>query len=266
MKTFKKVVGFFTGSNKSQKKSKKDVNIPYNSTLVFQMGLVVSVSVVALIVNSSFSEIKDYSDRQPEIHESEEIYFHSYTIIQPEVKPEIPEEPKPQKKIIKDKIIIDNTTPDIKGDDPVVDPEPVEVPIDSRPVAPPITDKKEEPANYSVMGVERVPVFPGCEYLTENVERRECMSSEIGQIIRRRFDTSIASDIGLKGNQRIYVNFIINKDGQVEDVKVRAPHPKLEMEAKRVINMIPTMLPGMQNNKDVAVMFNLPIIIDVKDY
>ena len=183
----------------------------------------------------------------------------------PEVKPEVLEEPKPKKKIIKDKVIIDND-PDVKGEEPVVDPDPVEIPVDSKPVAPTPPEKKEEPSNYSVMGVERVPVFPGCEYLSDNVERRECMSSEIEKIIHRRFNTSIASEIGLKGNQRIYVNFIINKEGQVADVKVRAPHPKLEKEAKRVINMIPKMLPGMQNNKDVAVMFNLPIIFDVKDY
>lgn len=265
MKALKNLVAFFTGSIKSQKKSKKDANIPYNSTLYFQLGIIVSISVVALIVNTSFSEIKVYGNLEPDMPESEEIYFHSFTIHKPEVKPVVPEEPKPQKKLIQKEIIITDK-PDIKGENPVVDPDSVEIPVDSRPVMPETPVKKVEPANYSVMGVERVPVFPGCESLTDNGERRECMSAEIGKIIHRRFNTSIASDIGLKGNQRIYVNFIINKEGQVADVKVSAPHPKLENEAKRVINMIPKMLPGMQNNKDVAVMFNLPIIFDVKDY
>ncbi len=265
MKAIKNLVVFFTGSNKSQKKSKKDANIPYNATLYFQVGLIISVSVVALIINAAYSEPDTEDYATPKVTESEEEIFYDFTIYKPEVKVEVPEKPQPKKKVVKDIInITDN--PDAKGDEPVVDPEPKEMPENAKPTLPETPVKPDEPKNYSVMGVERVPVFPGCEYLTDNVERRECMSSEIGQIIRRRFNTSIASDIGLKGNQRIYVNFIINKEGQVADVKVSAPHPKLENEAKRVINMIPKMLPGMQNNKDVDVMFNLPIIFDVQDY
>ena len=64
---------------------------------------------------------------------------------------------------------------------------------------------------------------------------------------------------------QIDVQFKIDQTGKVVDIKTRAPHPALEKEAKRVINKIPEMKPGMQQDKPVGVLYNLPIKFNVQD-
>ena len=91
------------------------------------------------------------------------------------------------------------------------------------------------------------------------------MSEKISKLILRKFDTSIASDYGLTGRQRINVIFEIDKTGQVTNIESRAPHPKLDEEAKRVISKIPQMTPGRQHDKNVGVIYTQPIIFQIEN-
>jgi protein TonB len=113
--------------------------------------------------------------------------------------------------------------------------------------------------------VEDVPVFPGCENKNNNEARKKCMSEKITQIVVRRFNTDLAGDLGLSGRQRILVIFKIDKSGYITDIRARAPHPRLEKEAKRVIGLIPRMKPGKQRGQAVIVPYSLPIIFTVQD-
>ncbi len=263
MKALTKIIDFFVKKDKNRPKSKKDANIPYNATLYFQFSLIVSITITALVINSAF-QVKKVEIAGPDYKETEEVIFHDYVIKMPE-EPKVDEvKPEPKKVINPDVIII--TEKLIKPEKIIdTDPEPKVLYLDKPiiPVQPKISEPNIEPVVYSLIGVERVPVFPGCESLTDNAQRRDCMSSEIGKLINRRFNTELANDLGLKGNQRIYVSFVINKNGQVVNTQVRAPHPRLEKEAERVVNMIPKMMPGLQNNKEVDVMFTLPIVFNV---
>ena len=112
--------------------------------------------------------------------------------------------------------------------------------------------------------IENVPEYPGCERGT-NAEKRKCMSDKIAKFVRRKFNTDLAGDLGLSGRQRISVMFKIDKNGNVIDVRSRAPHPRLEKEAARVINMLPKMKPGRQRGKAVTVPYSLPITFQVQD-
>ena len=96
--------------------------------------------------------------------------------------------------------------------------------------------------------IENVPEYPGCER-GSNAEKRKCMSDKIAKFVQRKFNTDLAGDLGLSGRQRISVIFKIDKNGNVVGVRSRAPHPRLEKEAARVINMLPKMKPGRQRGK-----------------
>ena len=113
--------------------------------------------------------------------------------------------------------------------------------------------------------VEDVPVFPGCENKNNNEARKKCMSEKITKIIVQKFNTDLAGDLGLSGRQRILVIFKIDKSGYITDIRARAPHPRLEKEAKRVIGLIPRMKPGKQRGQAVIVPYSLPIIFTVQD-
>lgn len=267
MKAIQKMMAFFSKNKVDRPKSKKDANLNYNPTLYFQFSLVISIIAVALVINGTYG-----TERQviasPLFDDYTEVWMGEVVIEKPEEVPveEIQPE-KPVKKVNPDKIIITDKKVEIETEIDT-DPEPEIIHTDKPVVFVPQPDPEPAPAPvdntvYTLIGVERVPVFPGCEMLTDNNQRRECMSTEIGKLIYRRFNTELASELGLAGNQRIYVSFVINKKGELDELQVRAPHPRLEREAERVVKLIPKMMPGIQNNKEVDVRFNLPIVFNV---
>ena len=112
--------------------------------------------------------------------------------------------------------------------------------------------------------IESVPVFPDCENLRNNEERKACLANGIDKIIQRRFRASVATGLGLSGIQGIYVEFKVGADGEVSVLRIRAPHKRLEDEARRVIGHIPKMQPGRQGNTPVDVMYSKAIIIKIE--
>lgn len=122
----------------------------------------------------------------------------------------------------------------------------------------------EEDVEVPFSVIENVPVFPGCEKGNNNAKKK-CMSEKIAKFVNRKFNTELASDLGLSGRQRISVIFKISKTGEITGVRARAPHPGLEKEAARVINLLPKMKPGKQRGKAVTVPYSLPIIFQVQD-
>ena len=63
---------------------------------------------------------------------------------------------------------------------------------------------------------------------------------------------------GVEG--RVYVQFIVNRDGSISDAKVlRGIGVECDEEALRVINSMPNWIPGENNGKKVAVKYTLPI-------
>ncbi len=128
-----------------------------------------------------------------------------------------------------------------------------------------VEEPDEEIDDYSIMSVEQVPVFPGCENLKSNDARRQCMGEKINEIVNRTFDVSLANELGLSGINRIYVSFKIEPDGTVTVIGARGPHPKLEEEAIRIAKTLPEMQPGKQGGKPVGVIYSLPIVFRVQD-
>ncbi|HLT49853.1 energy transducer TonB [Aequorivita nionensis] len=123
---------------------------------------------------------------------------------------------------------------------------------------------EEEIADVPFAVIENVPIYPGCENEKGNDAKKKCMSSKISEFINKKFNTDLASDLGLDGRQRIAVQFKIDKNGRVIDVRARAPHPRLEKEAVSVVQSLPNMTPGKQRGKPVGVLYSLPIVFDIQ--
>lgn len=123
---------------------------------------------------------------------------------------------------------------------------------------------EEEIADVPFAVIENVPIYPGCEKESGNEAKKKCMSAKISEFINKKFNTELASDLGLEGRQRISVQFKIDKNGNVVDVRARAPHPRLEKEAVSVVQSLPDMTPGKQRGKPVGVLYSLPIVFDIQ--
>mgnify|MGYP001192258875 FL=1 len=105
--------------------------------------------------------------------------------------------------------------------------------------------------------IEDVPIFPGCESVAKS-QRRACFQDKINQHIRRNFRyPEIAQEMGIQG--RVYVNFIIAKDGSITNIRMRGPDKNLENEAQRIISRLPQMTPGKQRGRAVRVPFSIQI-------
>jgi protein TonB len=105
--------------------------------------------------------------------------------------------------------------------------------------------------------IEDVPIYPGCEKVAKS-QRRQCFQDQINKHIRKNFRyPEIAQEMGIQG--RVYVNFVIAKDGSITNVRMRGPDKNLEKEAARIISKLPSMTPGKQRGRPVRVPFSIPI-------
>ena len=105
--------------------------------------------------------------------------------------------------------------------------------------------------------IEDVPLYPGCERVPKS-QRRKCFQEQIQKHIAKNFRyPEIAQEMGIQG--RVYVNFIISKDGSISNIRMRGPDKNLEKEAARIIGKLPNMTPGKQRGRPVRVPFSIPI-------
>ena len=105
--------------------------------------------------------------------------------------------------------------------------------------------------------IEDVPIFPGCESVAKS-QRRACFQEKMNKHIRKNFRyPEIAQEMGIQG--RVYVQFVIAKDGSITSIRMRGPDKNLEKEAKRIISRLPRMTPGKQRGRAVRVPFSIPI-------
>lgn len=106
--------------------------------------------------------------------------------------------------------------------------------------------------------IEEVPVYPGC--VGTRAEKAACLNMKIKKFTMKNFNAGLSKKLGLsKGAKKIWTIFRIDKEGNVVDVRARAPHPKLKEEAERVARMLPKMEPGKQRGKPVGMKYTLPI-------
>ena len=245
---------------------KHAANLRRNPTLHFQIGLI-----LALLVTIFFMEV-----RMPETaykipdrdYDEEEAVWDERFLVEPKVV-EIPipkfEEPAPVQPQLPDEVtpvdddhtLIETVikgTSDTTPDEPIVDPNTV-----------PYVEIPVEVADVPFFRIEEVPLFPGCEGLDSNDERKACMSAKIKRFVNKKFDTDIAVDLGLTGVNRIFVRFTVDKTGAITDIQSRAPHDKLGKEAQRVIDLLPQMQPGKQRKVPVGVIYDLPITLNIQD-
>jgi TonB family protein len=60
---------------------------------------------------------------------------------------------------------------------------------------------------------------------------------------------------------RVIVRFVIDTNGSVTNIKVMSSvSPNLDLEAIRVVSLLPKFIPGIQDGKNVKVYFTLPVV------
>lgn len=113
--------------------------------------------------------------------------------------------------------------------------------------------------------IEKAPRFPGCTESSNNAIKR-CTSDSIKQFIEDNQQYPEKAKQHGKENslERVYAQFIIDQHGKAINIQARSKNPALEEEAKRILKLLPTMIPGEQRGNPVWVSYYIPIIFSTQ--
>ncbi len=227
------------------KKSPK-ANLENKKTLFREIGLIAALALVLLVFEWSTTD-KEVSS----------LAANTTIITDEEQAPITQETPPPPPEQIKEPVmteelqIVEN---DVKVETDFISTDDSDQKIEIKPYveAKPVEEEVEVEEEIPFAIVEDKPTFQGkdanefTKWVYDNIEYPE-----------------IAKENGIQG--RVTVQFTIDKDGSVKDVKVlRGVDSSLDKEAVRVIQKSPKWSPGKQRNKPVKVKYTFPIIFQLR--
>ncbi|REH56012.1 TonB family protein [Tenacibaculum gallaicum] len=108
--------------------------------------------------------------------------------------------------------------------------------------------------------VDRIPLFSACKKAKKN-ERLDCFNVEMVKHIQKHFRyPSQAVKESIQGE--VWVRFIIDKNGQVKNIKTLGPKNGglLNNEAVRVVSQLPQFIPAKKSGDQTSVKYGFPIM------
>ncbi len=232
------------------------------SNIFLQLGLVLVLFVVFISLEHK-TEQKTVADENLDFKSEVYLFTPDTEVVfrkEPKIIPK-QETPK-QKPVFFEKIIkadnpIIETVIDIDVEDPKI------LDIDSFEEEKEDEEFRPEDA-VSFINIQNAPIFKGCEGLSKT-ENKVCFDRKMKRFVQRNFDAGLANELGLSaGKYKIRTQFLIDKKGNVIDIKIRAPHKQLKKETARLIKKLPKFTPGQQQNRFVRVRYTLPIAFSVE--
>ena len=223
-----------------EKKSPK-ANLENKKLMFMQIGLIISLIIAWLAFEHKSYDKRELADigRTVEVLEEEMVEITK----QEEMKPQPVEMPKQTTQLE----IVDD---DVEVEDIEINVETDQTEVIEEYVAPEI--EEEEVVEQEVFTiVEQMPSFPGgdakmYEYLGKNIKYPQ-----------------IARETGIQG--RVFVNFVVEPDGSVSNVKVlRGIGGGCDEEAMRVVKAMPKWTAGKQRGKAVRVSYTLPVVFKLQ--
>ncbi len=199
----------------------------------FQLGLIIACGLSFLAFEWTFpTKIADLGGVI--VEEIDEEYFNEeFEIIEDEQKKEeVIEKPK-----------VDPTKIEIvPNEKKVPKEEPEEIKKKEEPKKPKKKKIKKKKPEIPILIPEKMPEFDDLfKYLGENLKYPKQ-----------------DKDAGIQGT--VYLQFIVGKNGEIRNVKIlRGVSELIDKEALRVVKAMPKWKPGIQNDKPVSVIYNLPI-------
>jgi beta-lactamase regulating signal transducer with metallopeptidase domain len=113
--------------------------------------------------------------------------------------------------------------------------------------------------DVSFMTIETAPTFPGCDS-----GDKDCFSRMVQKHFARNFDADLTNSLGLSaGKKRVFIGFKVDVNGDIVDIKARAPHVKIKEEVIRVMSSLPNMIAGENKGEKVVVSYNIPFSLNV---
>ncbi|CAM1364589.1 Protein TonB [Tenacibaculum sediminilitoris] len=127
-------------------------------------------------------------------------------------------------------------------------------------VAQPVAVKEKTITDFVKFNeVQSIPQFKACTRVPD-MQKLKCFNERMVSHIQRNFNyPAAAANQNIEG--RVWVRFIIDKKGNVTNIKMKGPEngKLLEEEAKRMVSKLPTFIPGEHNSKTANVEYYIPV-------
>lgn len=236
------------------------------SGMIHRLALCVAIGLALLAVNWTQRTETISSDFSVELEIDEFDEVIPPTVQNPPAPPPPPPPPiiEPTLEPMEENVTFENTMIDADEKVVVAPPKQISRPTQAPPPPPPLP-KAPEPTNLPLIMAERMPVFgKECSALMSEEERKKCSDKALLTFLGREVVyPAFARENGIEG--RVTLQFIVEKDGSISDVKVvRGVGGGLNEEAERVVNLIDQKTEGfsagMQQGKPVRVRFTVPMV------
>ena len=222
-----------------------------NKKLLFILiGLFISLGITYAAFNTSFGDGKDTFEDQvyDEVEEEEDVPLTEEDTTPPPPPAEIEE-------ILEFNDNIDIMDDEVKIEDDVnFNEDDIEITGENRYVAE-VEEEVEEEVIDEVIPFAMVaekPKFQGGD------------ANDFSKWVNQHLNyPEVAKENGIQG--RVMVEFIVQKDGSVTDVKaLRSPDQSLSDEAVKVVKSSPKWTPGKQRDRAVPVKYTFPVIFQLR--
>ena len=228
-------------------KKNPNVDLNRNSSLYFVIGLALVLFITwQAIEYKSYKKDYDYEaldvlqDDEEDIPITEQFKTPPPPPPPPPVAPQVIEIVEDEEEV--EETVIESTETD---EDEIIEVEDVAI------------EEESEDVDVPFAIIEDAPIYPGCEKVAKS-KRKTCFQEKINKHIKKTFRyPEIAQEMGIQG--KVLTTFIIDKEGNITNIRMRAPDKSLEKEAHRIISSLPRMTPGKQRGRPVRVPFSIPI-------
>jgi len=233
----------------------------YNRTVAMALG----IATLSFLLLVSIPAILDYmSSRKEADVKAVDITAVDLTPPPPIDKEEPPPPPPPPPPVME---TVKFTPPIVKDEEVIDEPPPVQTEE-----TPQISTKTEEGTGDDVIIIPDegkgvvAPVKEEIFTIVEQMPEFPGGTNELLKFIQKNISyPQMEKEAGISGT--CYVTFVVDKEGNITDVKVlRGVNggPGCDKEAIRVVKLMPKWGVGKQNGRPVLVQFNLPIRFSIK--
>ncbi len=211
------------------------------------IGLVVALTMVLVAI-----EWKTYERRIADLGELEVLLQEDEVIVtKREQKPPPPPPPPEQITVVENEVELEEEL--IMESTETSQDEIIEI----------VEEEEESDEVLSFAIVENKPIFPGCENEKTEEDRSRCFQMKLQQHIISNFKyPEMARTLGIQG--KVFINFIIEKDGSIASVSVaKSVDPLLDEAALNAVKSLNSMKgkiqPAKQRGKPARMQFTIPV-------
>jgi periplasmic protein TonB len=228
------------------RKSKR-ANLERFRVVLFQTGLIISLLFVITLLSWTFKVEKTV----PLPDDKDWIDLIDPNVLEPVLKkPELPKLPEPEKKKIEE---IFKQVDDATDTDEPIDTEPEKEPVTTITKPDEKNTGEKDPLKFHA---QRMPSYKHCSSLPDEDDRKACTEKKLIEELGNKLSGKNINRI----SGIIYVEFVVNKKGQVTDVKIlRGIDPYLDKEVIKAVQSLDDFVPADNNGIPADIIYKWPV-------